>query len=269
MAKRVAISRKEGLKRRCEDYRDHLKDVFEYLLANGLVRSHCSDMVPSCSANQSTLSTARMKKHTAWSVSVEPNWAVRIEHRALCGVQGRTKLVVGGVIRVTDGLLVRQSIAVCILLIPDQTLAASDEYASEDLVVGQPVVVRRFHFDYDPILQRKDRLHCHLQYGGVFRADLVQDENIRYRLYSSLDLPRIPFPPYDLVLAFDVFLKQLRTPLRQLTEEPRWRNLVRKSEQLWLEGYYKEVNHFLGSVNRSGTLYERLCCSTDWIEENM
>lgn len=253
------------LKRRCDDYRDHLRQVFDYLLTNSAVLSHCSDMVLSCQMNKGSLDTARQRRQPGWKVSVEPNWMVLINDATVCGVQGRAKLIVGGHIEVRDGLLVNQSVAVCISLTPDEAVAAPNQYASEDLEGGQPVIVRRFHFDYDPSLMGNDRPRSHFQYGGRFQPGLVNVQNIRYRLYSSLDLPRIPFPPYDLVLTFDVFLSQFETPLSEIAEDSRWRSLVRMSEELWLNGYYRDVNRFLSGAQRSPTLYERLCEPVDWL----
>lgn len=78
-------------------------------------------------------------------------------------------------------------------------------------------------------------------------------------------MPRIPCPPFDLVLAVDFFLRQFATPLRDMVLESGWLKLVRESERLWLRGYFRELADHLAVNERAKTFYQRISDHVDWM----
>jgi hypothetical protein len=205
----------------------------------------------------------KSKGFRGFDVSIDPNWEIQVDPCPIHGVNGVTKLIVGGAVSVGAGPALMQSIAVALLLESHESVPAKNNMQAERLARGEKVLVRRFHFDYDTSLKNPAYPRSHVQYGGkAARHTSVSD--VHYRLYS-IDLPRIPFPPFDLVLTLDFFLHQFQTPLQDMVEEARWINLVKESERLWLRGYYQEAADHLAPNDRSGTLYSKLSQHVDWI----
>ena len=205
------------------------------------------------------------KKNGPWSVGISQAWKIPVIENNLCGVQGESLLIITGHINTQDGKLQDQSISVSLVLNPNKNQKEVNGYDSGKLVKNVPVVVRRFHFDYDLGIEEDDRPRSHIQYGGKFEKERIGIDELKYSLFSSLQTPRIPCPPYDLVLVVDLFLHQYKTPLDQIKAEPEWKKLVKESEELWTKGYYCELANHLDSTGATESLYKRQCSHVDWV----
>jgi hypothetical protein len=248
---------------RCRDYLHHLYEVFTFLATYERVPIDVPEVHHSCAANASKLSAVRKvsKGFPGFGVSISPNWEIPTAPCPVLGVNGSATLIVGGEISVNRGPTLRQSIVIALLLEAQEHIGKVNNKQAEPLEEGERVLIRRFHFDYDTALASPGYPRSHLQYGGKFSGHVPA--GAAYRLYS-LDLPRIPCPPFDLVLALDFFLRQFPTSLRDMVDESRWLKLVRESERLWLRGYFQEVAQHLDASDRSLTFYGRLSEHVDW-----
>lgn len=250
---------------RCRDYLNHLFDVFSFLVRYSRVQTDVPTMHHSCVSTEAKLAAVkrRQKGFSGFGISLDPNWEIPLDPCPVHGVNGDAKLVIGGIIDVSKGPKIKQSIVIAILLEALEHVALPNSKQSEALAKGDRVLIRRFHFDYDTALASPCYPRSHLQYGGKFSGHIAVP-NVEYRLYA-IDMPRIPFPPFDLVLAIDFFLRQFQTPLQDMVEESRWLNLVKESERLWLRGYFQELADHLTPRDRKKTFYKRLSDHVDWI----
>lgn len=257
------VSRKREIKKRCDSYKTHLKDASIFLMNNSMIRRYAPYISISCGIIYKGLSN----KNTAWNVNLTPAWEIPVDPiggKTICGCPGEVKLVIMGAVNLRDDLEIEQSISVSILFTPDKDHDEENGYSCGPLSADQSVIIRHFHFDYDTTLKDNDRPRSHLQYGGHDPSKYLKGAH-QYRLFKSLELPRIPLPPLDPVLTLDLFLSQFNTPISNILEDKTWVNLVKTSEKLWLKGYYKELNEHLDSNDKNkGKLYQRQCEKVDW-----
>jgi len=248
---------------RCRNYLEHLYEVFKFLVAQPTIAANCPEMLASCSGLETSLAAHKASPRSRkWELDLKPNWEIPVLPNPVHGVPVAAKLIIGGRIQVSDVPHIDQSINASILVTAVRQIRRNSNAHAEPLRPGERAIIRRFHFDYDTALTGNDRPRSHLQYGGKFLPSVVQTRSIRYSLFSGLEFPRIPFPPYDLVLTLDLFLRQFSTPLSDLIRENRWVNLVKQSERLWLRGYFEEIAVCLRQANRP--VYSHLCEHVDW-----
>jgi hypothetical protein len=112
---------------------------------------------------------------------------------------------------------------------------------------NQKRIVRSFHFDYQP----EKRPKSHIQYGGKI-IENGYNRTCHYCLEHFLEHPRLHYPPMDLVLLVDLFIREFHTPLSKWTQEPDWKGLVIISQHLYW-GYWGEL---LDQATKSHTLHE-------------
>ncbi len=258
------MNNESDIRSRCKDYRSHIKKAVQFLSKHNVVNKNCPEMYGSCQTMLSSLAVTP-KKNNPWRVEISQAWRIPVTKNKLCGAQGDSSLIITGYINTKNGKLQDQSISVSLILNPNKNQKEVNGYDSGKLVKNVPVVVRRFHFDYDLGIDENDRPRSHIQYGGKFEKDRIGIDNLQYRLFSSLETPRIPCPPYDLVLVVDLFLHQYETPLDQIKQEPEWQRLVKESEELWTKGYYCVLTNHLNSTGATESLYKRQCSHVDWI----
>ena len=246
---------------RCNDYLDNLREAFRYLVARSIVREKCSGMHANCSDLLGQFSAAKGIKGD-WEVSIN-RWNIPVIDPTVCGVPGKTELLIQGIILTENLLLQRQCITASVLLEPNRDIQIGDGYDSPFLRQGEWYVVRRFHFDYDIRTDNDDHPRSHLQYGGNFHKD-PEHSQIRYELFEKPKAPRIPYPPYDVVLCTDLFLRQFNTPISEIVDDSGWTGIVRKSEKLWVGNYYKELASYIGQTD-SVVLHKRQQKYVDWL----
>ena len=196
-----------------------------------------------------------------WELDINPNWVVRIstpdhiEGRDFATADGYA--VIGGIIDVAEGSFVEYSLGL--------TLLARENSEVRGGGVGSPCcwtyreedtewrVAKRYHFDIDPGSDdSEDKPITHLQSGGNFDSaplpsGLSQDQ-VHY-CSSPLDKPRLPYPPMDPVLLFEMVSDQYGSP--KYFESETWSPLVRESEtKLWGK-YYHRISEHLAKEDRS------------------
>ncbi len=249
-------------KEQSKSYLKLLINIFQFLATSSEYRRNAYDSIETIQTALSKLKAISATQCEDWNFSLTPNIEFEISTKSFCGPRGKTHLVIGGQLNVEKGLLKDQSITVCVVSTAESEL---DEEQKKKHCCGTwntslRTVVRRFHFDLDPGQLRRDRPPIHLQYGGKFDScHLASGFDYNYELFQAIDLPRLPSPPYDFILLLDMLLKQFGVNVSGITQESRWRSLVRCSETLWLLPYFQKITDYLGSADRVNSVYEQLC----------
>jgi hypothetical protein len=111
-------------------------------------------------------------------------------------------------------------------------------------------VARRLHFDIDMgENDDEEKPVAHVQLGGEMPNMEINftGESFHY-CDSSLDKPRIPYPPTDPVILLDMLVRQY--PGISSADSKTWRNKVRRSEKLLREDYHGYVGGLYGRDSR-------------------
>lgn len=192
-------------------------------------------------SNQSRFFFKVLEKLT--QASSEKDWEVGIPQIEMPIVDDDTIgpgafLIIGGLIKGNKKEITWQSLSFSIAKLHDD---------------GSKNILRRFHFDY----QKEDKKlpEYHLQYGGKF----CHESHLGSCMYDieNIDVPRLYYPPLDLVLLFDMIIRNFKTDLEPLKKETYWKNHVRKSQKAWWGRYWGELH--TRSNDKSGqTVHEFL-----------
>lgn len=111
-------------------------------------------------------------------------------------------------------------------------------------------LIRKFHFDYSVpgIVTNQDVPVFHFQYGGKLSPHLQKIKIDDTKIESWLSVPRFNHQPVTLALLLDLIFCEFRTrETEKISEEPKWRALVRKNEELVVTQYYRNIADFIGS----------------------
>lgn len=244
------------------DYLDNMISVFQYLINSADFRKHSPESAAILGNHLARLRSIKRIGQDNWFFEISPNIELELTDKKFCGPIGETHLVIGMSMRVVDGLLEEQSIAICLVSSSDDELEEelSERYCCGSLGPAHRTVVRRFHFDFDRGQIGQDRPPSHMQYGGKFDPGHLEGNlDYKYELFKAIDLPRLPSPPYDFPILFDMLLQQFGIKSAEITKENAWRNIVRKSEDIWLKPYFRRVHDLLNSADRHSSFYEHLC----------
>ena len=196
-------------------------------------------------------------KKVTEDISISPNIILEIQNPLISKKGPKLYVCVGGHINIKDSLLSNQSISLIILcdLSEDIKPADATSWNCHEYPAGAHVL-RKFHFDIDKTITGNWPI-SHLQYGGSDNSHHVEfNKNICYQLFSPIDTPRIPHPPYSLIICLDVILKCFQTDASRVTKESFWISKVRESEDSWLKPFYQNVYGHLQSNSREGTLWD-------------
>ncbi|EJN8560411.1 hypothetical protein V9K52_003038 [Vibrio alginolyticus] len=187
-------------------------------------------------------------------ISIDPNIIFRYENPE--GIGRKFHVSIGGVIKIKNSIITEQSL--CIYLMLEHTSDCSDIPDEWKMYPPQEGfnVLRKFHFDFDAKNDDDSKPKFHLQYGGSFEEKYLNlGSKIYYKIYSSLDTPRIPQQPYDIIMLLDFALREFNLRGGEITNEKRWNNIVIKSEKLWLKPYYENLIERLNCSSRSSPLH--------------
>jgi hypothetical protein len=218
-----------------EEYKNHLEKFLFYMQNNQEVDAKWHQVANQASSIYSKLKSIRDSNN--WSLSISPPLNVPIENDRDFQKQTGFLLISGG-IEVKHSMLAFHSFSVC--------------------VVANGQIVRRFHFDIDAAANIDGRPKCHLQYGGDAQRELQFMSHLKHNLDSWLKKPRLPFPPFDIVLLFDLILRQLGTAVgTKFVEETYWKRLVKESERITMRSYYDYIHAYFGG-STPDTLFDRL-----------
>lgn len=109
-------------------------------------------------------------------------------------------------------------------------------------------ILRKFHFDYDngTVTSKQSHPRYHFQYAGK-KPSGMDDHGDLYEtvLYSPLSEPRFPYTPMSLALLLNYVFIEFKTEItNEISEDNKWRELVKTNEIKLLEPYYKKCKDF-------------------------
>ncbi len=183
-----------------------------------------------------------------------------------------TYLLAGGQIRVDDSEIRRQTYSLCIVYALPQggTPRAGDSCCLH--LGSSPVLVRKIHFDQhherDMTRDLGPRPRSHMQLGGRFDQSKLYRAApglvYHYCLDNELKVPRVPYPPLDLILFLDFVLRTFKTGASDEVKEQKWIEHLKDSVRAFLADYCRELHaivggHAVGSLPTRGSLYEQVC----------
>ena len=242
---------------KCANYLGNLSDLFKFL---GERLRLNGEPCPQLYEYIVQISTFKRIKQKDFKLSIEPNITIELTSSTFCGPCGITQLSIGGEINVKNNILESQSIAVCISFAPYKEVdrTKSETHGCPQMNANTIHIVRRFHFDYDAKVADKEWTVNHLQYGGKFDSRFLKDDfsHCQYSLFSKIKNPRIPTQPFDLILVFDLFLRQMPSKISDIHKEGQWKNMVLKSENIWLRDFYRKLASHLINEKRDVSLHQ-------------
>lgn len=187
-------------------------------------------------------------------------WSITIPHLEIpiCGkefAKHDPRFLIGGIIEAKEGKIVYSTFSISIIFTTKTSEESSDNGSLNipscclNENIEKRRIVRHFHFDFQP-KSNKEPI-SHFQYGGKFPED-EQFKDYHYCLEHKLKIPRIFFPPMDLVLVFDLIIREFNTPLEKWIDDPSWKKLVFQSQKLWWEEYWKEsIKHLRNKLEKT------------------
>lgn len=120
-------------------------------------------------------------------------------------------------------------------------------------------ILRKLHFDYEPIQQRAP-LECkpsiHIQVCGKLMPQLeragYKSEDLK-AWFPSLEKPRIPGMPMSLALLLNWLLLEFESDLTaaKILRNHEWRNIVARAESTVLAPYFKSCAGFFTNPGRN------------------
>jgi len=220
-------------------YREHLLASLRFLMTSQSVSSYARGLATSCGLAFTQLQRSGSED---WELSMEP-WSIELlENPTTRGQEECREIVMAARILAASGELKYQTIPASIIIGP-QCFVHQPPWRAADDNSGRRVAIRRMHFDYDANVTQWSR--SHLQIGGN-PAELATLGKYHFAMSEDPSEPRIPYPIYDWIIVLDLMLREFATNLT-LPQEPAWRALVRRSEELLLRPYFQRVHDHLQS----------------------
>jgi hypothetical protein len=179
--------------------------------------------------------------------------------------KGRGQLRLGSIIKVRDGefrrfstsfiLAVRQpdsddgllseGLDHCCVQTGEQEAKDGDEFFH---------VLERIHWDIDTgSAADESKPLCHVQMGGNIGGPAFESHENYHYCTNGLDKPRIPHPPMDPVLAFNMAIDQYES--LESFNQRQWRGTVTEAETKLWNPYYKATH---GMSNTSKTIINQM-----------
>ena len=107
-------------------------------------------------------------------------------------------------------------------------------------------LIRRFHFDLATGTSEDNKPVSHFQFGGNEYTN-----QYLYSLNPRIGIPRIPYPPIDFIILFDMMLRQFKTKIHSnFYDSGDWVSCVKISEKYRLKAYYEAVQKYFGAKSR-------------------
>jgi hypothetical protein len=114
-------------------------------------------------------------------------------------------------------------------------------------------ILRKFHFDYDPLASNHKSPHplIHLQYGGKLSKKLGDQDLTVDHLDIDTDKPRLCYFPLSLGLLINMVLIDFPDEkIEKLGGTAEWRDLIRKNEKIVLEPFFTNCHRFFSNRNK-------------------
>lgn len=232
-------------------YRDNLRQCFEYIANNPKLGKVIDARVIS-KIRANTKQLASSSKLSNFDISFGP-FEINALDLINCKHIPSACISIGGEVRFNNSGVFFQALSLCIIAEPNCDVSADSGYDLCKMDNGKTYIVRRFHFDIDAKQTNGDRPVFHLQYGGNIQEQ--QKSKHQYELISSIDLPRIPTLPLDLIQTLNLIFSQISTDIASVFQDPRWRNIVIENDKIWDDVYFASMQ----TRRKKETLYERLC----------
>ena len=138
--------------------------------------------------------------------------------------------------------------------------------ASYSLVICKEVdpatsaVVRKLHFDYEPISNRnasEPKPSVHMQVCGKLSPHHIAVGYLEHRLsalYPKFEKPRIPLPPTSIALIINWLLLEFQSgsAAQPILKDDRWRKLVSGAERIVLTPYFRDGSDYLSAAKNVG-----------------
>lgn len=232
-------------------YRDNLRKCLEYISNTPRLSSVIDPRIISRikSSTQQLAFSSKLKK---FNISFGP-FEINAIDLINCKHIPCAHISIGGEIKFDNIGNFYQAISLCVIAEPNCDVTAEDGFSLCQMDNGKSYIIRRFHFDIDAEQINGDRPVFHLQYGGNIQEQ--QKSKHQYELISSIDLPRIPTIPLDLIQTLNLIFSQINTEIASSFQDPRWRSIVIENDEIWDDIYFSSMKKRTGKQ----TLYERLC----------
>jgi hypothetical protein len=232
-------------------YKKNLKNFFDFLSSEKDIAKYYPKSLGEL-INNSRLLNAAASSNTI-SINI-PSIELQLNNPVECGSKTDSFLSIGGIIKFNNDGILEQSISACLSVIPHSHIHECEHFCTSEMLANQKYIVRRFHFDIDCKQVGNDRPISHIQYGGNIHDSQKADAS--YHLISSIDLPRIPSIPLDVVQVFNFLMHQFENDLSLKFKQPRWRGIVVENDSIWKLHY---IESLLESTGKKSTFYEWAC----------
>jgi len=248
------------------DYKKHLMDAFFYIARDPTINK-CAGIAGSSFQVYGKLKSC---PNNSWTFQIIPPWIIPIMGKKGYFENDQATLVIGGEISVTDCIFSKYNFFVSI--VRNHNNSENDrtyDSCCEEQKKCVNRIVRRFHFDTGAGKEFTLETNSHIQFGGLCHekgaVEKYYGKPLHYCLDNKLDTPRIPHPPLDIILIFDLIIRQFETAVeREFVEKSEWINLVRGSEDFRLRKYYDQIEKYYKNKTAKHskyrkTLFETMC----------
>jgi hypothetical protein len=249
------------------DYKKHLSVAFHYISQDPMIKHVRPEISDSSEKIFSKLKSCNSS--STWAFTIDPPWIVQIRKDRYFG-DCDASLAIGGEMRVVNSAFDRYNFYVSIIrnYWGPKNLTVYDS-CCEANCRGINRIVRRFHFDTDGGIKDTLETKSHVQFGGICHEETAIREQIgksvHYCLDNKLDIPRLPYPPIDIILLFDILIRQFETEInKDFVGKSEWIHIVRTTEDFRLKNYYREISNYYqkketGRADSRKTLFETMC----------
>ena len=230
------------------EYRNHLVKAFSYIRSNPTVLRGCPH-IAQLSGNISNI-LRDFNNPQKWKLDVDPAWVIPIESDGRNFEENEALLVLSGIMTVNNSKFEMYTFVSSIVLVSENADDANNQIPFEDYCEHKHIyrdrLTRRFHFDLAARQNGDTKPRSHFQFGGK-----EQKSHYIYSLNPRISIPRIPYPPIDFIILFDMMLRQFRTRIRsRFYDSKEWINLVKKSESYRLKSYYDLIQNYFTHSHR-------------------
>jgi hypothetical protein len=247
-------------------YRDYLLKAFLYISRDPIISRGCKEIAESSIRIYSRLDSSRPS--SSWGFEINPPWIIHVKEDDYFDKFGAS-LVIGGRIVVRNSSFDEYNSYASIIRNYWSTGTSGTAYSSccEANSKDSSRMVRRFHFDTGVGKQSILETKSHMQFGGICDEEEAiakhDGKKLHYCLDHKLKIPRLPYPPIDIVILFDLLIRQFNTVIdKEFAEKKEWIELVRTSEDFRLRKYYDKIGSYYEgkrTKQRIRTLFEAMC----------
>ncbi|XES76121.1 MAG: hypothetical protein ACBZ72_08000 [Candidatus Bathyarchaeia archaeon] len=241
-------------------YRKHLIKSFSCIKGNPTIQRNCSEISILSGTIIDTLKELRDPKN--WSLKIDPPWKIPIENDDRYFSQNEAILMLSGILSVENLNFQMYSFVSSIVLKSQKNNDAQitqiplEDYC-EHKHIHKDRLVRRFHFDLAIGENQDNKPVSHFQFGGKEYTNQYP-----YSLNPKIGIPRIPYPPIDFIILFDMMLRQFKTKIpNSFYDSKDWVSCVKVSEEYRMKAYYEAVVKYFGVKSRK-PLSEMLSADT-------